>query len=115
MSGATELTGGSPKRFAGKAVLVTGGHTGIGLAVARRFAREGAALVLVGRDAEKGAAAASELTVLGAACRFLSADLISTLIDQNPSTQSRMPRDMMRQGWSASLFHASQQCATMSS
>lgn len=63
------------KRFEGKAVLVTGGHTGIGLAIAKRFAREGAALVLIGRDAAKGAEAVAEIAALGAECRFLSADL----------------------------------------
>jgi hypothetical protein len=35
--------------------------------------------------------------------------LIPTLVDQNPCTQSRNPMDMILQGWSASLFHASQQ------
>ena len=37
--------------LAGKRVLITGGSKGIGLACAEGFAREGADLVLVGRDA----------------------------------------------------------------
>lgn len=40
-------------RLDGKACLVTGGGTGIGRAVARRFASEGAAVVVMGRRADK--------------------------------------------------------------
>lgn len=38
------------QRFANKTVLVTGGNSGIGLATAVRFAREGARVVITGRD-----------------------------------------------------------------
>jgi NAD(P)-dependent dehydrogenase (short-subunit alcohol dehydrogenase family) len=38
--------GAWPGRFAGKAALVTGGASGIGLAAARRLAREGAAVLI---------------------------------------------------------------------
>lgn len=41
------------KRFEDKAVLVTGGGTGIGRGVARRFAAEGAEVFLVGLDEEE--------------------------------------------------------------
>jgi len=51
--------------------LVTGGTSGIGLAVARRVVREGGRVVVTGRDGERGAAAAREL---GPAGRFLAAD-----------------------------------------
>jgi glucose 1-dehydrogenase len=40
-------------RFAGKAALVTGGTSGIGLAAARRLAQEGAAVLILGRDAAR--------------------------------------------------------------
>ena len=37
------------RAFEGKTVMVTGGGTGIGLAVARRFASEGASVIILGR------------------------------------------------------------------
>ena len=41
--------------------------------------------------------------------------VIPSLIDQNPCAHCRSPMDMMRQGWSTSLFQAKQQWSTMSS
>jgi NAD(P)-dependent dehydrogenase (short-subunit alcohol dehydrogenase family) len=48
-------------RLDGKVCVVTGGASGIGLASARRFAAEGASVVVGDRDAEAGARAADEV------------------------------------------------------
>ena len=61
-------------RLAGETALVTGSTAGIGLAVARRFALEGARVVVTGRDATRGKAVADEI---GDAAVFLAADLAS--------------------------------------
>ena len=58
----TELTG--------LTALVTGGTAGIGFETARLPAAEGATVIITGRSAERGAAAAAELGV-----RFIAADL----------------------------------------
>lgn len=55
------MTMNTTKRFEGKKVVVTGGNSGIGLATARAFAREGAQVAIVGRNAETLAAARSEI------------------------------------------------------
>jgi NAD(P)-dependent dehydrogenase (short-subunit alcohol dehydrogenase family) len=48
-------------RFQGKNVVITGGNSGIGLATARAFVREGARVAIIGRSAETLAAARAEL------------------------------------------------------
>ena len=57
-------------RFEGKAVLVTGGAQGIGLACAARFLDEGARVAIVDRNRSAGEAAAASI-----GATFLSADV----------------------------------------
>jgi NAD(P)-dependent dehydrogenase (short-subunit alcohol dehydrogenase family) len=57
--------------FEGRAALITGGTAGIGLAIAERFLRDGAKVVVTGRDAARGRAAEERL---GEGARFVAAD-----------------------------------------
>jgi glucose 1-dehydrogenase len=58
----------------GKTAIVTGAASGIGYAIAERFLREGAKLVIGDVDAEKGARGAGDLGKLGQV-RFIKADV----------------------------------------
>jgi NAD(P)-dependent dehydrogenase (short-subunit alcohol dehydrogenase family) len=61
--------------FADKTVLITGATSGIGRAAALAFARLGANIAVVGRDAERGAAVAAACEAVGGSAIFLSADV----------------------------------------
>ncbi|TVS00214.1 MAG: SDR family oxidoreductase [Rhodospirillales bacterium] len=61
----------------GKVVVITGGTAGIGRVTARELARRGAAVVVVGRDRDRGGQTVAELNALGGTgCgAFVQADL----------------------------------------
>ena len=62
------------KSLAGKVAIVTGGGRGIGLAIARALADDGASVVVSGRDAARLDAAVKELEALGGATLAIAAD-----------------------------------------
>ncbi len=59
-------------RLKDKVAVVTGGASGLGEAMARRFAAEGAAIVITDRNTQAGAAVADSI---GAAARFIAHDV----------------------------------------
>lgn len=56
--------------FKGKKILITGGSKGIGLAMAREFAQQGAHLALIARDKDALQAAARSLEAIGQGSRI---------------------------------------------
>ena len=62
-------------KLLGKSAIITGGTSGIGRATGLLFAREGARIVLVGRDKPKGDSALEEIRKEGGEAIFVSADV----------------------------------------
>ena len=64
-----------PNRFAGKVAVVTGGSAGIGAAVARLFAAEGAAVVVAARGVDAVERVAAEIRTSGGKASGFPADV----------------------------------------
>ncbi len=80
-------------RMKDRVSVITGAGSGIGLATAHRFAREGAAVVLA--DWRDATAQASELATTGAEARFVQTDVgdasqVENLIQETLSTFGRL-------------------------
>lgn len=78
------LAGGTSDAFTrGKKALVTGGTAGTGQAIAEAFGREGARVIVVGRNEQRGKQVAETMRSAGGSATFLAADLTSkAAVDQ---------------------------------
>jgi NAD(P)-dependent dehydrogenase (short-subunit alcohol dehydrogenase family) len=96
-----------PGRLPGKTVLVTGSTKGFGAAMARRFAAEGANVVLTGRSGGRGRQVEQEIIDKGGHARFIQADvtdeasvreLVSGAVEQWGHLDSLVNNAMARAG-----------------
>ncbi|MEU0133107.1 SDR family NAD(P)-dependent oxidoreductase [Streptomyces sp. NPDC006296] len=71
----TNLPTALEAEFAGKVALVTGGASGIGLALSRRLAASGAAVVVADHHEERAREAAAELEATGARATAVALDV----------------------------------------
>jgi NAD(P)-dependent dehydrogenase (short-subunit alcohol dehydrogenase family) len=81
--------------FSGRVALVTGGSSGIGLAIARAFGRAGAAVVIAARGEEAGQRAHRALEADGSRALFVQTDVcdetsVAHAVDQAVRTFGRL-------------------------
>jgi NAD(P)-dependent dehydrogenase (short-subunit alcohol dehydrogenase family) len=81
------MTTKQPRDLTNQKALVTGATSGIGRAIALQLARDGAEVVVHGRDATRGAETVSEIVTAGGRARFVAADL------GNPAEIRRLAKD----------------------
>lgn len=79
----------------GRVALITGGSSGVGQMIARVFAANGARVYITGRNPERLAQAAAEMTSLGGQCIALEANLssmagVDALVREMAARESRL-------------------------
>jgi NAD(P)-dependent dehydrogenase (short-subunit alcohol dehydrogenase family) len=90
MTTSTTTTSTTVAELTGQTALVTGATSGIGKAAAFKLAEHGAAVVVHGRDAGRGAQVVEEIEQLGGQARFVGADL------SDPTAITRLAEEVGR-------------------
>ena len=62
-------------RFHERVAVLTGAASGIGFAIAERFAGEGASVSIIDLDPDAGQAASAQICEAGGTCEFMPADV----------------------------------------
>ncbi len=96
-------------RLAGKVAIVTGAGRGIGEAIARAFAREGAAVAVAEKDTRTGAAVAQDLQAQGGRAVFVETDVTDTdsvARAVEATTRDLGPIDILVNNAGINVFHA---------
>lgn len=83
------------KELSGKVAIVTGGGRGLGLGIARQLARQGAAVVVVGRSARPLEVAVAEISAESGVASFLTGDVskpgdVDRIVDQTMERHGRI-------------------------
>lgn len=86
--------------LAGRKILITGGNSGIGLAIAKKCIAEGAEVLIIGRNEQKLMETAKEL---GEKCKYLKFDV--SCIDAIDETMKKA-RDLMGAEFDALVLNA---------
>ncbi|WP_143962786.1 SDR family NAD(P)-dependent oxidoreductase [Litoribacter populi] len=79
----------------GKSAIITGGASGIGLAISERFAKEGASVIMLDFNIQAGEKVESELVEKGYDVTFLSCDVSKQSAVKDVFAQLKAPVDIL--------------------
>jgi NAD(P)-dependent dehydrogenase (short-subunit alcohol dehydrogenase family) len=81
-------------KLAGKVAVITGGSIGIGAAIGRLFAQEGARVALISRNTSQGEKTSQDIRSKGGDCTFYTADVSKA--DQVAKAAAQILRDFSK-------------------